>query len=126
MPAWRDHDGNAIGDDDPLGKTIRLQNLPFRVIGVMQPKGLSSNGMDQDDFVIIPYTTAMKKLKGIYWLDDIFASAASADEIEPAVKQVGLLLRQRHHLRLMNQTISISGTRKTRCRRRNRPATHLR
>jgi len=88
-----------FGDDDPLGKTIRLQNLPFRVIGVMQPKGLSSNGMDQDDFVIIPYTTAMKKLKGIYWLDDIFASAASADAIEPAVKEVGLLLRQRHHLR---------------------------
>ena len=88
-----------FGAEDPLGKTIRLQNLPFQVIGVMQPKGLSSNGFDQDDFVIIPYTTAMKKLKGIYWLDDIYASAVSAAAIEPAVTQVSQLLRQRHHLR---------------------------
>jgi putative ABC transport system permease protein len=88
-----------FGADDPLGKIVRLQNAPFQVIGVMKPKGLSSNGMDQDDFVIIPYTTAMKKLKGIYWLDDIFASAVSADAIEPAITQVTALLRQRHHLR---------------------------
>ena len=88
-----------FGAGDPIGKTIRLENQPFRVIGVMQPKGLSSNGLDQDDFVIIPYTTAMKKLKGIYWLDDIFTSAVSADAIEPAVTQISELLRQRHHLR---------------------------
>jgi putative ABC transport system permease protein len=88
-----------FGSVDPIGKTIRLQNLPFRVIGLVQPKGLSTTGMDQDDFVIIPYTTAMKKLKGIYWLDDIFASAVSPAAIEPAVDQVTRLLRQRHHLR---------------------------
>lgn len=88
-----------FGADDPIGKTIRLQNQPFRVIGVMKPKGVSSNGFDQDDFVIIPYTTAMKKLKGIYWLDDIFASAVSPDAVRPAIDQVGRLLRQRHHLR---------------------------
>jgi putative ABC transport system permease protein len=88
-----------FGGEDPLGKTIRLQNQPFRVIGVMQPKGLSTTGVDQDDFVIIPYTTAMKKMRGIYWLDDIFASAVSTDAIEPAIDQVSRLLRQRHHLR---------------------------
>jgi putative ABC transport system permease protein len=88
-----------FGVDDPLGKVLRLQNQPFRVIGVMEPKGLSSNGFDQDDFVIIPYTTAMKKLRGIYWLDDIYASAVSQDAIEPAIDQVSRLLRQRHHLR---------------------------
>jgi putative ABC transport system permease protein len=88
-----------FGSDDPVGKTIRLQNLPFRVIGLVQGKGLSTTGMDQDDFVIIPYTTAMKKLKGIYWLDDIFASAVSPEAIDPAVDQVARLLRQRHHLR---------------------------
>ena len=88
-----------FGSDEPLGKTIRIQNQPFRVIGVMQPKGLSSNGFDQDDFIIIPYTTAMKKLRGIYWLDDIFASAISAEAINPAVQQISNLLRQRHHLR---------------------------
>lgn len=88
-----------FGDDDPLNKIIRLQNQPFRVIGLMQSKGVSTAGLDQDDFVIIPYTTAMKKLKGIYWLDDIFASAASTDAIPPAIDQVSRLLRQRHHLR---------------------------
>jgi putative ABC transport system permease protein len=88
-----------FGTDDPMGKTLRLQNQPFQVIGVMEPKGLSSNGFDQDDFVIIPYTTAMKKLAGIYWLDDIYASAISAQAIAPAVDQISELLRQRHHLR---------------------------
>jgi len=88
-----------FGADDPLGKIIRLQNQPFRVIGVMEPKGLSTTGTDQDDFVVIPYTTAMKKLRGIYWLNDIFASAVSADAINPAIDQVVRLLRQRHHLR---------------------------
>ncbi|HXA76558.1 MAG TPA: ABC transporter permease [Candidatus Acidoferrales bacterium] len=88
-----------FGSDDPLGKIIRLQNLPFTVIGIMQPKGLSTMGVDQDDVVVIPYTTAMKKMKGIYWLDDIYASASSAGAIGPAIDQIGGILRQRHHLR---------------------------
>jgi len=88
-----------FGRGDPIGKTIRLQNVPFQIIGMVRPKGLSTNGMDQDDFVIIPYTTAMKKMKGIYWLDDIYASAVSPDAIGAAVDQIGALLRQRHHLR---------------------------
>jgi putative ABC transport system permease protein len=90
---------NLFGSEDPLGKILRLQNQPFRVIGVMHPKGLSSNGFDQDDFIIMPYTTAMKKLRGIYWLDDIYASAVSPNAIAPAVLQITNLLRQRHHLR---------------------------
>lgn len=85
--------------DDPIGKTIRIQHQPFRVIGVMKPKGVSPTGFDQDDIVIIPYTTAMKKLSGIYWLNDIFASAVSSDAVRPAIDQVSRLLRQRHHLR---------------------------
>jgi putative ABC transport system permease protein len=88
-----------FGSDDPLHKTIRLQNLPFTVIGIMQPKGFSGNGFDQDDAVLVPYTTAMKKLKGIYWLNDIYASASSAAVIAPAIDQISALLRQRHHLR---------------------------
>ena len=88
-----------FGTDDPIGKTIRIQNQPFRVIGVMKPKGVSPTGFDQDDIVIIPYTTAMKKLSGIYWLNDIFASAVSSDAVGPAIDQVSRLLRQRHHLR---------------------------
>jgi putative ABC transport system permease protein len=88
-----------FGSNDPIGKTIRLQNLPFKVIGTMQSKGFSSTGYDQDDVVVIPYTTAMKKLRGIYWLDDIYASAVSPDAIQPAIQQITGLLRQRHHLR---------------------------
>src|ERR1700722_4594101 len=88
-----------FGSDDPLGKTVRLQNQPFTVIGIMQPKGFSPMGQDQDDVVVIPYTTAMKKLKGIYWLDDIYASADSASAIQPAIDEISRLLRQRHHLR---------------------------
>lgn len=88
-----------FGSDDPLGKTIRLQNQPFKVIGIMEAKGFSPTGIDQDDFVIIPYTTAMKKLRGIYWLDDIYASAVSSDAITPAIDEITRLLRQRHHLR---------------------------
>jgi putative ABC transport system permease protein len=88
-----------FGTEDPIGKIIRLQNQPFRVVGVMEAKGLTPTGFDQDDFVMIPYTTAMKKLKGIYWLDDIFASAVSTEAINPAIDQVTRLLRQRHHLR---------------------------
>ena len=88
-----------FGTEYPIGKIIRLQNQPFRVVGVMEAKGLTPTGFDQDDFVMIPYTTAMKKLKGIYWLDDIFASAVSTEAIDPAIDQVTRLLRQRHHLR---------------------------
>jgi putative ABC transport system permease protein len=88
-----------FGSSDPVGKTIRLQNLPFTVIGTMQSKGFSTNGFDQDDVIVIPYTTAMKKLKGISWLDDIYASAVSADAIPPAIQEITGLLRQRHHLR---------------------------
>jgi putative ABC transport system permease protein len=96
--------GNTVaealfGSGDPLGKTIRLQNQPFTVIGTMQLKGFSPTGSDQDDLVVIPYTTAMKKLKGIYWLDDIYASAVSSGAIAPAIEEISGLLRQRHHLR---------------------------
>lgn len=85
--------------DDPIGKTMRLANLPFLVAGVLQAKGQSSNGRDQDDFVMVPYTTAMHKLKGNNWLDDIYISAASSEAI-PAVEDASSrLLRQRHKLR---------------------------
>jgi putative ABC transport system permease protein len=96
--------GNTVanvlfGDDDPIGKTIRVQNLPCKVIGMLQPKGQSTNGRDQDDFVMMPISTVMHKLKGISWLDDIFCSAASPEAIVPAEKQITQLLRQRHVLR---------------------------
>ncbi len=84
---------------DPTGKVIRVNTLPCLVVGTLAGKGLSVTGQDQDDFILLPYTTAMHKLAGVSWLDDIFCSATSADDIDIATKQMSLLLRQRHHLR---------------------------
>jgi putative ABC transport system permease protein len=88
-----------FGDEDPIGKSIRLRDQPFRVLGVLRPKGESATGQDQDDFLMMPWTTAQRKIKGISWLDDILCSAVSPEAIRPARTQIIALLRQRHHLR---------------------------
>jgi len=90
---------NLFGTADPLGQTIRIQNLPVRVIGVLAPKGQSPTGQDQDDTLMMPMTTMQKKIKGIDWLDDIMCSAVSPGAIKPAEQQILGLLRERHHLR---------------------------
>ena len=88
-----------FGGEDPVGKVIRVRGLPCKVIGVLQPKGVSLSGQDQDDTVLMPYTTVMKKIKGNDWLDDILCSAVSQDVVKLAGQQAGALLRDRHHLR---------------------------
>jgi len=89
---------NLFPNEDPVGKSIRVQAMPCRVIGVFQPKGASASGWDQDDFVAMPYTTAMKRIGGTSWLDDIFFSATSRTAIPIATQQAVALLRERHHL----------------------------
>jgi putative ABC transport system permease protein len=89
---------NLFPNEDPVGKSIRVQAMPCRVIGVFQPKGASANGWDQDDFVAMPYTTAMKRIGGTSWLDDNFFSATSRNAIPIATRQAVALLRERHHL----------------------------
>jgi putative ABC transport system ATP-binding protein len=69
--------------NDPIGKVIRINNLPCKVVATLVPKGLSLSGQDQDDTVIVPYTMAQKKIKGITWLDDILCSAVSQDAVNP-------------------------------------------
>ncbi|HEX9141713.1 MAG TPA: ABC transporter permease [Gaiellaceae bacterium] len=88
-----------FGVEDPIGKVIRLRSLPCKVVATLAPKGLSLSGQDQDDTILLPYTTAQKKLMGITWLDDILCSAVSQDVVKLAGQQVGALLRERHHLR---------------------------
>jgi putative ABC transport system permease protein len=88
-----------FGDENPLGKTIRVQSLPFRVIGVMASKGQSPFGQDEDDTIIIPFTTVQKKIAGISWVNFIMGSATSQATIKPAQAQIAGLLRERHHLR---------------------------
>jgi putative ABC transport system permease protein len=85
--------------DDPVGKTVRINNMPFRVIGVLAAKGSSPFGQDEDDIVMMPYTTVQKKLEGINWIHFMMLSADSMDDIQPAEDQISALLRQRHHLR---------------------------
>jgi putative ABC transport system permease protein len=88
-----------FGVNDPIGAVVRVRGLPCRVVATLQPKGLSVSGQDQDDTILMPYTTAMKKIKGNPWLDDILCSAVSPDAIKLAGQQAGALLRDRHHLR---------------------------
>jgi len=91
---------NLFGTEDPVGKTIRVSNLPFRVIGLLAVKGQSAAfGNDEDDTLVMPYTTVQKKLSGISWLQNIAISAATAADMPGAEKQITSLLRQRHHLR---------------------------
>lgn len=86
-------------NDDPVGKTIRVSNLPFRVIGILASKGSSPFGGDEDDVILMPYTTVQKKLSGISWIHFMMASADSTEDIQPAEDQITAILRQRHHLR---------------------------
>jgi putative ABC transport system permease protein len=89
---------NLFGTDEPIGTTIRVQNLPCKVIGVLGAKGFSATGQDQDDVVVMPFTTAQKRIAGTFWLDDIFCSAVSPDAMYEATAQITGLLRERHHM----------------------------
>jgi putative ABC transport system permease protein len=88
-----------FGAKDPIGQVIRVRDLPCKVVATMKPKGLSVSGQDQDDTVIMPYTTVMKKIKGNNWLDDILCSAISPSVVKLAGQQAAALLRDRHHIR---------------------------
>jgi putative ABC transport system permease protein len=88
-----------FGDQDPVGEMIRVQNLPFRIVGILQAKGQNSNGQDQDDTLLMPYTTVQKKISGISWVQLIMVSTTSQDVMASVQSGIASLLRQRHHLR---------------------------
>jgi putative ABC transport system permease protein len=91
---------NLFGAVDPLGQTIRVNNLPFRVVGVLIPKGTSAAmGDDQDDIILIPLTTLQKKVTGQPWLRWIMVSAISRQGSYAAQQQITSLLRDRHRIR---------------------------
>ena len=87
-----------FADADPVGQVIRINNQPFTVLGVMASKGQSGMGQDQDDVVFIPYTTVMKKLRGIQFIQQAQVSAASATDTTPTADRIAALLRVRHKI----------------------------
>ena len=88
-----------FGVEDPVGKVMRVKDLPCKVVATLHPKGLSVSGQDQDDTILMPYTTAQKKIKGTAWLDDILCSAVSQAAVKVAGQEAAAVLRDRHHLR---------------------------
>ncbi|MDO4180270.1 MAG: ABC transporter permease [Bacteroidales bacterium] len=84
---------------DPIGKIIRCNQVPFRVVGVLKSKGYNSMGMDQDDIVLAPYSTVMKRLLAQTYLSEIFASALTEDMTEEAVDEITTILRREHKLK---------------------------
>jgi len=89
---------NLFGNDDPIDAVVRIRNVPFRVVGILAVKGQSSGGADQDDTVMIPYTTMQKRLLRITHVQSIMVSAVSAERVQEAQEQMTLLLRQRHRI----------------------------
>jgi len=87
------------GNENPIGQILRIKEVPFTVTGVLTPKGLSTQGVDQDDIVIMPYTSAMKRVIGGTNLRNINAQIGDAGQVEAAQQQIISLLRQRHNIR---------------------------
>jgi putative ABC transport system permease protein len=89
-----------FGEGPAVDEVIRVAGQPFRVVGVLAPKGQSASGNDQDDTIVVPYSTAMKKLRknGDTWLDDVLCSTHRAQDIAPASTAIAALMRQRHRL----------------------------
>jgi putative ABC transport system permease protein len=95
--------GQTIADqlfpgEDPLGQILRIKSAPFIIVGILRPKGMSMMGSDQDDVIIVPYTSAMKRLFGMTTLRTINVQAASASLLNPVQQQIISLMRQRHRI----------------------------
>ncbi len=89
---------NLFGSRDPIGQIIRIRNVPFKVIGLLSPKGQSAMGQDQDDVVIIPLSTLQKRIMGVTYIQTILVSANSPQETIVAEEEIRQLLHQRHRI----------------------------
>ncbi len=90
---------NIFGEEDPLGKTIRINAVPFEVIGVFAPKGLDTDGQDQDDILLIPLTTLLRRIINQTFVSTIYAKAVSKQKMDSAITNIRDALRERHRLR---------------------------
>lgn len=87
------------GGENPVGKVIRFQKLPFRIVGVLESKGYNSMGMDQDDLILAPYTTVQKKILAITHLQGLTCSALKEEYTEQAIEEISEILRRNHKLK---------------------------
>ncbi len=101
--------GKTVADNlfpdgsNPIGKVIRFNSIPFRIIGLLNSKGYNSMGMDQDDIVLAPYTTVMKRILAVTYLQGINVSALTEDMTEKAVDEITTILRKNHKLKDSNE-----------------------
>lgn len=85
--------------ENPVGKVIRFGSIPFRIVGVLESKGYNSMGMDQDNLIITPYTTVMKRILAVTYLQEIVCSALSEEYTDEAIEEVSSVLRRNHKLK---------------------------
>jgi putative ABC transport system permease protein len=90
---------NIFDHDDPLGKMIRIGRVPFEVVGVLAPKGLDMNGTDQDDQIIIPLKTALRRLFNLDYINAVYVQAKDSHSMDQAESEIRDILRETHHLR---------------------------
>ncbi len=89
---------NMFGEDDPLGKTVRINAVPFKIVGVFADKGLDSDGVDQDDILLIPITSMLRRILNQTHISTIYAKADSRQNIDRVADQIKLILRDRHKI----------------------------
>lgn len=89
---------NLFGADNPVGKNIRINNQPFKVIGLLESKGQSSMGQDQDDMIYVPITTAQERMLGITYVQSINVQVTDQEDMDRVQAEIEILLRQRHHI----------------------------
>src|ERR1700743_3867539 len=85
--------------ENPIGKVIRFGNIPFQIIGILNPKGQNAFGQDQDDIIIAPYTTVQKRILATIYYSNIYASAINENVTDQAVTEMTQILRDSHRLR---------------------------
>ncbi|MHB8972704.1 MAG: ABC transporter permease [Pirellulaceae bacterium] len=113
---------NLFGAADPIGQIVRIgrRGVPFEVIGVTRPKGVDTNGLDQDDVIIVPLGAAMRRLMNVIYVQTIYVQSKRSDLLESAEREIRNVLRRRHRLdskrddfTIQNQATLIAGERET-------------
>jgi len=111
---------NLFGIEDPIGQQIRIGKVPFEVIGLTVSRGMDANGMDQDDLIIMPLETAMRRVFNVTYVQIIYAQARNAETLNSAEREIAALLRQRHRLEgkrddftIQNQATLLAAERET-------------